>query len=137
MTDNNAKTYWDGPHGMRVPMNVNQVRAIDGGNTLFQDGSETEMNVPPGFRPTKEAYLEKHAELREDGHYWLKGYWNGPYGIRVPLSVGVVLCSDECNHLDQDGSMTEMYNPSPPTKEEYLAKYTELREDGHYWWKSQ
>ncbi len=64
-----------------------------------------------------------------------KSYWIGPYGIRVPLDVDSIRDSDGCNHLYQNGCVTEMYNPNPPTKEEYFERYVTLRNDGHYWWK--
>jgi hypothetical protein len=62
------------------------------------------------------------------------GYWVGPFGIRVPLSIDNVKDYDDCNNIFQDGGTTEMrpYNP-PLTRNQYLEKYAVLK-DGHYWW---
>ncbi len=64
-------TYWEGPYGVRVPRDVTHCRAADGINTRSRGGGETEIGVR-GKPPTKEAWLEKYAEKRSDGHYWLK-----------------------------------------------------------------
>lgn len=63
-------SFWLGPYNVRVPMSVFSVTAMDGGNTLCQDGTETEMYCGPQL--TRDVYLSRFAELKEDGHYWYK-----------------------------------------------------------------
>lgn len=64
------KEYWIGPYNMRVPMWVKWVVAEDGGNTLGQNGSQTEKYIPNPM--TEKEYLEYYAVLGEDGHYYWK-----------------------------------------------------------------
>jgi hypothetical protein len=62
-------------------------------------------------------------------------YWLGPYNIRVPNHICSITYSDGMNTLTKGGLLTTAHNSEPPTKEEYLAEYTELKEDGFYWYK--
>ena len=128
-------SYWIGPHGIRVPNEIECVQASDGSNHLHKNGYQTELFSP--YSPTKEDYLRKYAELRNDGYYWCKikkDYWIGPYDIRVPNKIECIRASDGVNHLHKIGYQTELFNPYPPTKEEYLIKYAELRSDGYHWY---
>jgi hypothetical protein len=68
-------------------------------------------------------------------HQMEPNYWRGPYGIRVPNHIPSIKDSDGCNTLFKNGSATEMYNPNPPTKEQYLSRYAVLQSDGYYYWK--
>ena len=61
-------------------------------------------------------------------------YWLGPYDVRVPINVGAVRAQDGGNTLFQDGSCTEMGVMNPITEEEYKAIYTELNDDGYYYY---
>ena len=67
----NTQDYWIGPHGMLVPNTIKDVMDEDCCNTLYDDGSVTEMgsNIVP---LTKEEYLAKYAEKRDDGLYYFR-----------------------------------------------------------------
>ena len=64
----------------------------------------------------------------------MEGYWIGPYGVRVPNHITDIRASDGCNTLFKSGGSTEMFNFDPPTKEEYLNRYTTKKSDGYYYW---
>ena len=65
----------------------------------------------------------------------MSNFWIGPYNIRVDNSVDRVVASDGGNTCLKSGGQTEMGVRGHLSKEEYLKRYTELRADGHYWWK--
>jgi hypothetical protein len=130
--------YWLGPYDVRVPLEVDSVVASDGGNRYYKDGSQTEKFVKP--RMTKKEYLQTYATLRDDGHYYWKmpkkpEYWLGPYDVRVPLEVKSVAAADGGNTRYQNGKETQMGWGADMSKEEYLAKYATLHDDGYYYWK--
>ena len=62
-----------------------------------------------------------------------KGYWVGPYGIRVSNSVGSIKAADGGNTLYRNGNQSEMFVENPISKEEYFKKHT-IRRDGYRWW---
>lgn len=62
--------YWIGPYGIRVPNSVERVRAADGSNSRYKDGSETEMAVRNSI--TEDKYKSLYAELRDDGFWYYK-----------------------------------------------------------------
>jgi len=70
MSDQQTSNYWIGPYGIKVPNDVNKVKQEDGANTLYKNGSHTEM-VWQGTM-TKEDYLAKYAVLGRDGTYYYK-----------------------------------------------------------------
>jgi hypothetical protein len=128
--------HWVGPHGIFVPALYDKIIDADGTkirNRMDLGGPDIGVRYPP----TKEQYLKTFCELRPDGNYWYKGYWVGPYGIRVPSHLTHIKAADGANILRNNGSVTErgLGGRNPLTKEEYLAKYTELRDDGHRWYK--
>jgi len=61
-------------------------------------------------------------------------YWKGPFGIKVPNNVEVIVAEDGRNSLYKTGETTKMCF-DPLSKEEYLNKYTILGSDGFYYWK--
>lgn len=129
--------FWTGPYGVRVPMHLDSVVADDGGNTLYRDGSVTEMFVEPEM--TKKEYFRVHAEQRADGHWWYKekqeAFWIGPHEIRVAEHITSVTAEDGGNRLSRDGSQTEKFVRPRMTKDEYFARFVEKRADGCFWWK--
>lgn len=56
------------PYDVLVPSSVPSIVAIDGANTLFRTGEETEMMV--GNPPTKEEWLNLHAVQRDGKWYY-------------------------------------------------------------------
>lgn len=75
------------------------------------------------------SYL-REAVYGTESHYWL-----GPYDIRVPDHIEYIKASDGGNILSKNGGVTEMFVINPSTKEQYLEKYTVLKNDGFYYWK--
>lgn len=65
------KSYWIGPYGVRVPMNIKEVYEADGYNKIGRDGGCTLMGVLNPMSP--EQWLENYAEKKEDGYYWYTG----------------------------------------------------------------
>lgn len=138
------QNFWIGPHDVLVPNNISTIIASDGLNRLCKDGMRTEVYNPNPL--TKEQYFTKYTEVRSDGYRWYKDpkrevlfFWLGPYNIRVPNSVRSVPASDGKNKLYSNGDKTdetELYVPLPISKDEYFAKYTEFKSDGHYWYKA-
>ena len=70
--------YWIGPAGIRVPVDVAQVPAIDGVNYVERivatDGPiivESELDVADPMYD-EDSYRETFAELRDDGHWYWK-----------------------------------------------------------------
>lgn len=84
--------YWIGPYGVRVPLDIKEVVADDGGNTLYQDGRETEMFVEPSL--TKEDYLSLYCHQRDDGYY----YYGKEQQIDVPTMINVGIDVDLLEH---------------------------------------
>lgn len=64
-----------------------------------------------------------------------KGYWLGPYDIRVPNNIEYIISSDGGNTRYKNGGETEMCVMTPLTRDEYLDKFTVLKDDGFYYWK--
>jgi hypothetical protein len=64
----------------------------------------------------------------------VEGYWVGPYDVLVSNGIKKVVQEDGCNTLYKDGSCTEMAWQETMTKQDYLTKYAELREDGLYYY---
>jgi len=63
--------YWLGPYGVRVPKTIDGIRAEDGGNILYQDGSVTEKGI---LNPISEKeYKEIYTELKKNGYYYYVG----------------------------------------------------------------
>ena len=57
-------------------------------------------------------------------------YWRGPYGCIVPFDLRSCVSSDGFNTLTREGFETEMYVSNPPSREEWLSRYT--KEYGEY-----
>jgi hypothetical protein len=61
-------------------------------------------------------------------------YWNGPFGILIPMSIYSVTSPDRCNTVYQDGGETEMFSTAKPyTEQEYKEKHA-LEIDGKWYW---
>jgi len=139
----NPQTHWVGPYGMLVPNSVNMVTATDGFNTRYKDGGETEMGMLNPPKMDKNIYLSKYAEFRGGQYHYkqeftneVKDFWDGPYGVKVPMHVKHVVSGDGRNTLYQDGSQTEMYVVYPKMTEKlYKEKYAVLGHDGYYYYK--
>lgn len=52
--------YWFGPYKCLVPISINSCIAQDGSNTLFRDGSETEIDMEDE-PPTKQEWLDMYT----------------------------------------------------------------------------
>ncbi len=65
-----TENFWIGPYDVRIPESINSIKAADGKNTLYKNGSQTEL--PIYYFPTKDEYLSTYAEYRSDLHYWYK-----------------------------------------------------------------
>jgi hypothetical protein len=52
---------WIGPYGVIVSQNINSVVAKDGENTLYKDGTETEVYVTN--HPTEQEWLAKYSYI--------------------------------------------------------------------------
>jgi hypothetical protein len=65
----------------------------------------------------------------------MEEYWIGPYDIRVPMKYEIIIAADGVNTKKREGGPTEMGVRRSLTKEQYLAKYTELKADGYHWYK--
>ena len=144
--DNKNNDYWVGLYGIRIPNSIKSVIAEDCCNTLYFDGSGTELfslNAPL----SETEYKNKYAEFNtEDGFWYWKtkdsmenDYWLGPYDIRVPNSIKFVTASDGYNTLFSDGNETEIFRPNAPTlsEDEYKNKYAQFNaKDGYWYWKS-
>jgi hypothetical protein len=63
-------------------------------------------------------------------------YWLGPYNVRVSNSVKKIKSIDGVNTIYRDGGETEMISKGSLTEEQYLDRYTVLKEDGNYYWRS-
>jgi hypothetical protein len=64
-------------------------------------------------------------------------YWLGPFGIKIPISIISVPTADGKNKRYQNGSETKMFFMEPwMTEDEYKSKFTELRTDGEWYWKT-
>lgn len=69
LTNNNE--FWN-YCGIKIPINVKSVPSIDGVNTHYNDGSETELfgiNVKPY---TLKEYIEKYSIVRTNGELFWK-----------------------------------------------------------------
>lgn len=65
-------------------------------------------------------------------------YWTGPFGIYVDFDIEQIINICETHYVDQYGwssAYISLTDPPPLTREEYLAKYATLEQDGHYWYK--
>jgi hypothetical protein len=62
--------YWLGPYGVRVPRDIESVRAKDGGNSLFRDRGETEKGVPGVYALDEKQYKDHYGMLGADGYYY-------------------------------------------------------------------
>lgn len=129
--------YWQGPHNMWVPNHVDAVRAEDGVNTLFNDGSITKIC---GERePTKEEYLEEWAVLVDGRYYWkidYDNYWLGPYDMLIPKYVTYVPAEDGINIARQSGGTSLIETKKGLTMQQYLNKYATKYYDGKYYYNS-
>lgn len=63
-------------------------------------------------------------------------YWIGPYGVRVPIHISVVVASDGYNKQYINGYITEMQIDEAQlmTPAVYKSTYTVLGEDGFYYY---
>ena len=61
-------------------------------------------------------------------------FWVGRFGVRVPNTFERMIDVDEGNTLSSNGRCTELSCSTSLTKEQYLEKYTEKRDDGFYWY---
>jgi len=131
-------SYWNGPHGVLVPDNVDAVVAADGTNTLYKDGRETEMCAcDPDYHISADQYRATFAIQKHDRKHYYIGYkfWTGPYGVLVPDYFDSVVAEDCCNVLFKDGTETKMVaDPNEMlSKDEYLATYTLEKQGKHYY----
>jgi len=127
-----SQDYWLGPYDVRIPLELDSVTASDGTNMLDKNGVQSTVFVWNTL--TKDQWLAKYADMRADGHYWYKNYWIGTYNVRVPLNCVSVKAMDGVNIRFRDGSQTGIPIQNYPTIEQWLAKFAELRADGHYWY---
>jgi hypothetical protein len=63
-----------------------------------------------------------------------KNYWIGPYEILVPNNVYFVIAEDGENTIDKWGGYTNLYYGKSITRDEYIAKYCYLGNDGNYYY---
>jgi len=149
--DTQKQSYWRGPYGCLVPDSFDSCVAADGCNKQRKYGGQTEKHVMRTKPFTKEDWLNKYAELRDDHMYIYVGdkdaiknnvdepiatqsyeqidtqkqsYWRGPYDCLVPDSVDSCVAADGGNILYKDGSETEMDVEPTMSKEEWIATYT-------------
>ena len=61
--------YWEGRWGVLVPNSVTECVAMDGENSYYQDGSETELGVIDPY-PTEQEYKDKYCHQRADGKWY-------------------------------------------------------------------
>jgi hypothetical protein len=59
-----VKTHWNGPYKCLIPISLDCCVAEDGGNTLYQNRSKTEMCIMPEL--TKQEWLAQYADYNED-----------------------------------------------------------------------
>ena len=64
-------------------------------------------------------------------------FWIGPYGVRVPNEKNSIVGFDGVNYINKKGVMTKIFIHKPITKEQWMSKYAEMREDGNYWYNYQ
>ena len=62
--------YWEGPWGVLVPNSVTECVAMDGENSCYPDGSETELGVEEEDEPTEQEYKDKYCHQRADGKWY-------------------------------------------------------------------
>lgn len=60
-------------------------------------------------------------------------YWTGPFGIRVDGHVDVIYLPDG-NKMSHDGARTAAKSTHTLSRRQYLARYTERRKDGLWWY---
>lgn len=65
-TDN----FWTGPYGMKVSLTTKKVPSVDGINTRYQNGGETDLCNSRGKYMNNEEYLSAYATLGNDGYYY-------------------------------------------------------------------
>jgi hypothetical protein len=66
----------------------------------------------------------------------IKDFWIGPYGIKIAGSIYSVMAVDDINTVDKDGSVTCLISFNRLSREQYLDKYGEIRDDGSFWYKN-
>lgn len=76
---------------------------------------------------------EKERRELADAREKYGDYWEGPYGVLVPVEEYSCTAADGANILYRDGGMTLLGVSRKPTREEWLAEHAELREDGKYY----
>ena len=133
----NENDFWLGPYDIRVDGSIDAIQATDETNTIYKNGTQT--HLPYQKRLSRTEYLEKYTEKRNDGQHWYtlkpEGFWLGPFNVRVPNSIDRVPSRNEPNIWIKGAYETRMTAENILTREEYLAKYAELRDDGYYWYK--
>lgn len=67
-----SSNYWIGPYGILVPNDVLYVVAADGINTLYIDGSETEMATDTPL--SEEEYKKLYARFDDVDNQWYSTY---------------------------------------------------------------
>lgn len=70
----------------------------------------------------------EHRQMKKDED--ADNFWTGPYGVLVPTEIRSVVAEDGLNSVDIDGFETEMYTSKPLTKDEWLAKFSTVDENG-------
>ncbi len=136
--------YWIGPYNMLVDNSVERVMAEDDVNTITKSGGKTEIGLVGRNNMNKQKYLAKYAEFRSDGYYhYIKpvdegknDWWKGPYDVILPVYVTDAIMPDQFNLIDKWGNKTNhVTNNQILNKEEYLAKYAVLGQNGEYYYK--
>jgi hypothetical protein len=122
--------YWFGPYNVLVPNTIDKIVAEDGYNTLYKDGTESEIYRQDSL--SKDEWLAKYASYNNQGRlmYTPPGYWFGPYNVLVPNTINKVVASDGYNILYKDGMETQTYFENGPSKEEWFVRYTKYDSEG-------
>jgi hypothetical protein len=100
---------------------------IRGGNkeTLFNNLHQQRTIE---FIPTKRFTDDENFQLmnRSKNTIVINGnqFWYGTYGCLVPIYISKCLTADGINIFDRNYGITQNYVPNPPSKNEWLARFT-------------
>lgn len=94
---------------MKVPIEIDHVTAADGANTLYINGSYTELGIKDKSKiPTKEQYLAEYAfQNSESNEYWYKVPENEWFKIK-PIPTPAEWCGTVYN---PDGPKNPNFGP--------------------------